>query len=140
MKKKKKKYECEACQDSIEKVAENDREKMLLYGWITHYVIDDNNAHTHGLLENFSHLDIQCVIRLQPEIMHSVFCCIIERVKNGETFKPDILYDRIVKDYKVKFIYATEIGRSVLRLILPDPEGKLDIQEINEQFKIQYTI
>jgi hypothetical protein len=60
-------------------------------------------------------------------------------VKAGETFGSGQRLDQILRGgLLVKLVAATECGRPVLRIILPDRAGKLDLGEIDEPFARQY--
>ncbi|MNS48792.1 hypothetical protein D3C71_1358880 [compost metagenome] len=107
-----------------------ERENMRKHGWYVHYVPEDNygagaNVHTHGLPESFSHLDIQCTLPVRQDIIHTIFIELAERIKRGETFVVNQQYDDIIHHFCVEFIPAVENDRTVLRLVLPDKEGRL---------------
>lgn len=113
-------------------------------GFFVHYVGQDDasptgfNAHTHGL-HQYDHLDFQLVVPLPPRIGHSVISELANRVKGGERFEAGQVVDKVVCDFNVKLIEAQEDDRKVLRIILPDPEGGLEPEEISEQYGIQYA-
>jgi hypothetical protein len=121
------------------------RAQMAKYGWIVHFVPggDDQtptgfNAHTHGLQENYQHADFQIVVPLPDKVAHGIFITLADRVKQGEKFQDRQKVDEVIKGFAVKLIDAVECGRPVLRIILPDPNGKLDLGEINDQYAVQY--
>lgn len=123
---------------------ENRQEMMNRHGWIVDSVFDlEKNVacdtHTHGLREKFGHPDLQCVLPMNPKIIHAIFCTIVNKIKKGQTFKSRKCYSGIIKDYKVRFVEAVESDRKVLRMILPDQHGKLH-QELMEDiiFRSQY--
>lgn len=51
---------------------------------------------------------------------------IVENIKKGTVYEPGNKYDKIIQNYKVEFINAKESGRSVLRLLIPDANGKYE--------------
>jgi hypothetical protein len=122
-----------------------DADLLKRYGWLAHIVTDDPtsptgfNWHPHGLQERYDHRDFQIVCPLPPKVAHQIGTTLADRVKAGETFGSGQKLAQIVKgEMLVKLIAATECGRPVLRVILPDPRGKLDLGEIDEQFARQY--
>lgn len=107
------------------------RQMMATNGWFAHFVtsVSDDvpllNAHTHGLRATFGHLDLQIVAWVAPEVAHGVFWSAVGRIRNGEAFAKDQVAERVIERFRVKFVAATESGRSVLRLLLPDERGTL---------------
>lgn len=115
------------------------------HGWIVHFVAGGDeqsptgfNAHTHGLQENYQHKDFQLVIPLPEKVAHPIFIELADRVKAGEKFVAGQKVDDIIQGMQVKLIDAVECGRPVLRVILPDKNGKLDLGEIAEPYAQQY--
>jgi len=113
-------------------------------GFYVHYVgVDPSsptnfNAHTHGMQAFDNHLDFQLIVPLPPEYAHNIICTLAERVKSGERFVSGQKLDKIIRGFEIKLIEAPEDDRRVLRIILPDPNGKLEPDEINEQYVVQY--
>ncbi|GGG18207.1 DUF4262 domain-containing protein [Paenibacillus abyssi] len=103
-------------------------EMMEKHGFFIHFVLDDQvgagaNYHTHGLEQSFGHPDLQCTLPITPEIIQSVFHTIVDRIKAGERFVAEQLYEKVITNYPVEFKEANEFGRKVLRLLLPDEKG-----------------
>lgn len=117
------------------------------HGWYMHYVPDDTsspysvNIHTHGLLKNFNHPDIQICMPLSKKVVQSIFIGVIIKIKAGElTIEKDKYYDGVLGGgYKVKYIDAIETNRSVLRMILPDKAGHLEYLDMDPEYQGQYT-
>jgi hypothetical protein len=114
-------------------------------GFYVHFVGQDEtsptgfNAHTHGL-DQFDHLDFQIVIPLPPEIGHGVLTILAERVKEGEKFEANQLVEKVLTGgVNVKLVEAKEDDRKVFRVILPDPKGRVEPDEINQQYATQYA-
>lgn len=144
---------CRRCQMKAEGFSEEEiQEKqraweqdcMEKYGFWVHLVQDDEsptgiNIHTHGL-ETYDHPDFQLIVPLPQQFAHSIVSDLANRVKNGERFSAEQNVDKVIKQWPVKLIDAEESGRKVLRIVLPDPDGKLERDEINDQYAIQYGI
>lgn len=142
-KKKEDKQECFSCENGIEKTNAFERDCMLKYGWYAHFVFDDPdtpngaNIHTHGLEQTFNHKDIQLCMPLRPEVAHSLLVNAVEALRDGKITKysPGVKYKDILSDpYVVQFIEATECGRPVLRMVLPDKNNQFDTLPYSSQF------
>lgn len=140
----KKDCQCEACKHGIGPALEKQRANMEKYGWIAHFITDHDptsptgvNVHTHGLVENFNHPDLQVVLPIPPQVAHGLLCAAIDQIKAGTRFHAGQQYDKICgNDYKITFVQAIEGDRAVLRMILPTPNGSLDplTMDANESF------
>lgn len=137
-------------QEEAKKVMEiiDKRNSMIKeYGWTIDavYPTEDSkslfaNIHTHGLEENFSHKDLQCVMPIDPETIHDIFSIIIEKIKNGDKFEEGKCYSGVLNgDYKVRLVKARESGREVLRVILPDKNNKLHREIMEDPYGLQYS-
>lgn len=128
----------------LEKQMESRQEMMDRHGWIVDSIFDNKlgiicDTHTHGLTDSFSHPDLQCVLPMDPKVIHALFCAIVNKIKNGQVFRAGKCYSGIVKNYKVRFVEAIESDRRVLRMILPDQNGKLHRELMEDAiFKSQY--
>lgn len=98
------------------------------------------NAHSHGLSESFKHLDIQIVVPLPKKIALGVFHSVVDLIREGARFKVGKRYSNIILNYDVMFIPAIECNRKVLRMILPDPQGNLLKEDINDKYALQYVL
>jgi hypothetical protein len=98
------------------------------YGFFSHYVSDPNckyvNYHTHGFRKTWEHDDLQIVIPLPPNIANNLFWTFADRVKAGERFAAGARVDKIVHGHQVILKKAKEGDRDVLRIILPDKNGR----------------
>jgi hypothetical protein len=131
--------ECKSCTEGLESVRQWQDEMMDKHGWYVHFVTDHDtdsptgyNVHSHGVQESFGHPDLQIVAPLPPELAHSLLRILVDRIKVGESFKPNKKYDKIIRTLSVTFTEAVEGGRTVLRMILPDSTGALDEDAIEE--------
>lgn len=118
---------------NIEDFAKHDKEAMEEHGWYAHVIPSGDNTpfgynyHTHGLERSYEHLNIQIVMQLDPHIAHQIVADIIAEIKKGKRFVIDTDYPNLVGGgYMVRFIDATECGRPVLRLLVPDKNGKYE--------------
>ena len=154
MEKHEKKCDCYLCQleaegktpeEAFQMMKQKELEFLAEYGWYVHFIADDAdsptgfNYHTHGLSEGYDHPDFQIVFRLPPEKAHFIFDELCNRVKKGEKFEDGQIVDKVIRDYKVKLVSATENDRPVLRVILPAKDGKLERDEMLEPFNLQYS-
>lgn len=113
-----------------------DETTLREHGWLIHYLSGSDgeygglaNIHTHGLQENFHHPDFQVVMPIPPEVIHPILTLLAEEVKGGRVFEPYVRQERVLKGMDVIFLPYRESGREVLRLVLPDPTGKLPEDE-----------
>lgn len=114
-------------------------EQMAKYGWYCHFVPHEDvvNSHTHGFDETFNHLDVQILFALNPHTAQGVFSSIVNLLKEGKRFAPG-RFSGIIRDYQIEFALAEEAGRTVLRCLLPDKEGKFPGDpDCSELFKKQ---
>jgi hypothetical protein len=132
----------ETPEDRFERVSREFDEMIKKFGWASHYVpltSTHANYHTHGLQENYGHIDFQCLLPINPQLINSIVAGLADRVKKGEVFVEDKHYDDVISNFSVFFKKFTECGRPVLRLILPDPKGKFPQDaDCDPRYKIQY--
>lgn len=115
------------------KLQQMDLDMMDKYGWYAHYVPSGDgtptgaNYHTHGLERSYDHKNIQIILPLSFQTAHGLANTIIAEIKKGTKFEAGVDYDNIMANgYKVRFIDATECGRPVLRLLIPDKNHKFE--------------
>ena len=98
--------------------------------WIIHKIPIHNekkkylcNAHTHGM-RIYTHKDFQMVVDMEEGVEY-ILNELCSRVKNGETFVAGQGVEGIYNNkYPIKLMNVKESDRTVLRVILPDDEGK----------------
>ena len=126
-------------------------EQIEKYGWYYHVVSDDPNprlptgfnAHTHGLPDKYDHRDFELVFPLleQQRVVNSIFWCLVKRIADGEKFEPGDV-SQIIKNYNIRLVLTPGLtprqNCKVLRIILPDSQGKLDEDELCGIFAAQY--
>lgn len=137
--------ECAVCSEGIEAVLAREAEWMEKHGWYCHVVGDDSdsptgfNYHTHGMRESFDHPDIQCVLPMNPQVIHSVVHTIAAKIKEGQKFVVGKRYPNIVGNgFDVLFANAEECDRPVLRLMIPDKHNKFDPTVVEGVFRDQW--
>lgn len=103
-------------------------EAIREHGFSVHAVVDYDdgyyNVHTHGFDVTWGHVDMQIVFPIDPKISHSLLWNFARKIKAGEKFKDGDMVDGIVTGFKVKLMGAVEDDRHVLRILLPDKNGK----------------
>lgn len=113
-------------------IQKQQQELLATFGWYSHCIPSGDNTpygfnyHTHGLENSYNHRNIQIVMPVDHGTAHAIVADLIDRIKTGTVFIPDIEYHDIIKDFPAKFIYAVESGRQVLRLVFPGPDGSFD--------------
>lgn len=120
---------------------ERDRLAFEKYGFLIHYVSQDPdapncfNAHTHGLMQSFGHLDFQICLPSSPQTVLILFHDLVRNIKGGAAYEPGKKYPDILGNgYLLEFIKAKECGRDVLRFLIPDKYGKFDAPTFQSQF------
>jgi len=107
-----------------------DKHFMETVGWYSHYVPHTGswiNYHTHGLERSYGHKNIQICMPLSQQQAHGLANMLVIEIKKGKKFEAGVDYEGLMaKGYKVRFIEAKECGRSVLRLLIPDVNGKYE--------------
>jgi hypothetical protein len=118
------------------------KKQMAEHGWYCHMVGPDetgmSNYHTHGLKESFNHPDLQFVLPIRPDIAQGILSDMVKSIEEGEKFEPGKRYSRVIRNFDVAIISASESGRQVLRIILPDPNGNLDRGSMQDVYARQY--
>jgi hypothetical protein len=141
---------CDLCEKGPREIARDELRLLMEYGWYAHIVMDDYpentptgfNYHTHGLPHSADHFDLQVVFpfpqRAVPMLHKIVGDLIALYIRKGERFEPGQVSHDIIERLPVTFAQATESGRPVLRVILPDKHGKLAPGEIDKPFDRQW--
>jgi hypothetical protein len=99
------------------------------------------NFHTHGVQDNFGHMDFQIVVNLGYKHLMTLAHYLVKSVKEGKKYEKDKVYTDVLDDgYPVTFIEVTETGRNVLRMIVPDKNKNLKEQFMDELYRKQYDL
>jgi hypothetical protein len=135
--------ECYRCKYGDAAFKKKMEEGMEQYGFNIHYVPNDcncphhTNIHTHGIKESFNHLDFQICFPIPMELAGEILHGLVNDIKDGKKFEANKEYEGVIGNgYSVKMIEATECGRDVLRIILPDPSGLYNIGPYADQLKM----
>lgn len=146
---------------------EDIKEKTKKYGWRVDAIISEKcetgtgvDIHTHGLMENFNHKDLECILPVEcyeedlkcimgdnditRAFVHSIYVVmekVVERIKKGEKFKAGKCYNNINGELRIRMLSSVGTdGRDLLRIILPDLEDKLHKSlMMNEDYKKQFN-
>lgn len=121
--------------NEFNEIREKERELLAKYGFVIHNVFPSSEEeilwshHTHGLKENFNHMDLEIVLPVNPNIAGAVIHGMVELIKEGESFENKLISDKVIRDYDVQLVKTKEGKREVLRIILPDKNGKFPSDE-----------
>ncbi len=135
---------CESCLN-VQRLLNHQNDLIAKNGYLIHLIPDDSdcpyqiNVHTHGLWENYQHLDIQVCLRLPMAILNRVMGIVADKIKQGERFVPDKRYMGIIETFPVMFVFAYESDRVVLRMLLPNANGSF-MGELQEQAEATFLL
>jgi len=127
--------ECPVCNGfDIEKWQE---EQLAEHGWYVHIVPQENgliDVHSHGAEQNF-----QTVLPIDPKVTHSVIGYFIDKVKAGERFEGGHVDLKALQNgFKVKLLALEK--PDCFRIILPDPDGNLDEEKMEDAYAAQFDM
>lgn len=124
---------------------EQEREFMKEFGWFARVVQQGHDApfgfsvHTYGFDKTWKQPNVQIVYPMHPGQAMDIIYVIAQMVEKGEKLEPGRDYfDVILEGYNVRFAWAMESGRRLLRAILPDEEGRVARGEITGKFAKQW--
>ena len=101
---------------------------MKKMDWVIHFVIGQYgpggmvDSHTHGM-EKYNHFDFQLVLNYEKKEVGRLLNTMGIRVQDGERFKEGDMVKGLYMDCDVRLDLFWANGRSVLRLIIPDPDN-----------------
>lgn len=122
---------------------------MAIYGFYVHAVVpcehhpnDTYNVHTHGLDKTRNHRDLQIVLPIAPSLAHKLIWDIVNLIDNkGFKCVPGKRCSELLEGMDVEFMLTQEDGRDVIRILLPDKNGKLPSdKDCDEAFRHQTSI
>lgn len=108
-----------------------EQEQLHKEGWVAHFKYGTPeeqlnglaDVHTHGLSSSFGHKDLQVVLPLEPKLIYSIFSNIVSDIKEGAIYRSNIRNPKVLNGYDVVLKEFDDNDRTVLRVILPDPNG-----------------
>ena len=119
------------------------------YGYFVHFVIDDSNnfieCHSHGILVNYGHLDIQIVKSpyVKDEFISAklIDSCINGIINHGFVFKHCERFTIDGREF-ICLLIPDEFGRIILRIVCSDNEGKYSCfdEDCDEEYAKQFTL
>jgi hypothetical protein len=87
-------------------------------------MVDGISIHTHGMLENYGHLDLEIKLPIPQEVACGVLNGMAESVKDGESFEDKLISDKVLVGYDVQLVRVNDGTRDLIRVIIPDKNGK----------------
>lgn len=114
----------------IKDYMQKEKELMDKYGFVIHNVFPDSedeilwSHHTHGLKENFNHIDLEIVLPMSPNLAGSIFHGMVSSIKEGESFENKLISGKVIKNFDVQLVKVSDEKRELLRIILPDKNGR----------------
>ena len=124
---------------------ERERESMKRFGWFARVVPGHPetpfgySVHTYGFDKTWKQPNVQIVYPMPPDMALDTLYTITQLLEKGEKLEPDRDYfDSILEGLTVRFAWATESGRRVLRAILPDKKDRVKRGEITGDFARQW--
>lgn len=125
--------------DALEQIRAQHDGWLKKYGFYIHSVFPAAGQehlgfdhHTHGIAESFRHPDFQIKLGVAQGIAAALFHDFVNRIKEGERFTvgasaalPDGTFlNGFLHGFPVKLVAAVENGRELIRIVLPDPQGR----------------
>ncbi|WP_050614867.1 DUF4262 domain-containing protein [Bacillus testis] len=116
-----------------EKIVLTEEQQRLLdkQGWFYEYKEVDKplaDIATRGMRENLNHEDLQIVLAIGKEMAELILDTVIANIKDGYKYREG-LWNNVIEDTVVEFKRVRSGDRSLLRLVLPDSEGRFPEDE-----------
>jgi len=119
---------------SPEELQNKMREDIEKHGFCVHFVIYTakppsrrryQSIHTHGLEQSQGgHYDLEITLPVSGEDAAEVISNVVDKIKKGKEFRDGDIVSGILVGYDVKFVKRKESGRDILRILLPDRDGR----------------
>lgn len=119
---------------SPEELQNKMREDIEKHGFCVHFVIYTakppsrrryQSIHTHGLEQSQGgHYDLEITLPVSGEDAAEVISNVVDKIKKGKEFRDGDIESGILVGYDVKFVKRKESGRDILRILLPDRDGR----------------
>ena len=133
---------CEICENGLESFQKKEAEMLERVGHTIRYVVDEydcdltGNAYpsiyTHGLLQNYKHVELECVLPIDQQSAMFLLNTLAAKVKEGVSFETYEVYQiPELNNVPFYFIPSVQYGSEtpVLRVILADANNKLPNDE-----------
>lgn len=115
----------------VKDLMKQQEEMIKKYDFVIHNVFPSEgdesvlcSIHTHGLKENFNHMDLEVVLPIDPRIISGVFHGMVDAIKAGYSFEDKLTSDRVIQNYEVQLVKVNDGNRDLIRVVLPDVNGK----------------
>lgn len=129
-------------ENSKDFISEENQAFLDKQGWFYQYEEIDGpvaNIHTHGLAENLNHIDLQIVLKLDEDLVQMLLNTIIDNIAEGYKYREG-RSNQVIDSIEVEFKLFEESDRKVLRVILPDEQGRFPNDEgCQEPYNKQYV-
>lgn len=134
---------CAVCKEGVEAVLKKQQAHLEKFGFYMHIVprkedvevltpdgimlVTQFDVHTHGLVENFQHPDLQVFAPgLDPQVAANIIKGMVDDIKEGKKYEDGNEYDTVLKGgLNIKIAAAMDGDRPVLRVLLPNHTGLL---------------
>lgn len=124
-------------------ISEEQQAQLDKQGWFYEYGEVSGvlaNIHTHGLAENLNHSDLQIALNLEKESVEMLLNILTDNIAEGYKYREG-RSTQVIEGMEVEFKLFDEDNRKVLRLILPDDEGRFPSdEECQEPYNKQYSV
>lgn len=108
---------------NIEKILKIQEEGEKKHGFYMHSISEENETHTHGLLKNFEHKELEILAPIGPETSWRIIHNVVDMIREGKVFEDGEYTDKIIKNFNILF---RETSDGNLRMIFPDKHGKFE--------------
>ena len=115
----------------LEDIKKQHDELMKKNGFVVHYTFPGEDSeetncdyHTHGIKESFGHMDLQIVLPIDPNIVAPIINSMVSLIKEGERYDDKLISDKVIRGYDVQLVKVNVRDRELLRVIIPDENGK----------------
>lgn len=122
--------------ENLKELRKETEKIMREHGYIVHSVFPSEkdtsgkvSHHTHGLKENFNHMDLEIALAIHPNLARAVLGGVAEQIKSGEVFEDKLMSDKIIQGYNVQLFKMKSDNRELLRIVLPDENGKFPFEK-----------
>lgn len=136
-------------EERLNAIKSRERNMIEDHGFFVRYVYETEasefdglaNIYTQGLPRSFNHPDIQVVLPIPQLVIHSVLVGVVNAIKSGIVFEDGVISHEVLAGMPVTFKPFDNGGVSMLRMLLPDPNGVLPTDDsCSESYKRQLEV